>query len=197
VGRNPSGPALKLETYLHNWIDQRRSRATAERPYPAFIIVSEGGGIRAAYWTSTLLASLQDHDSKFLDHILALSGVSGGSVGVSIFAAMAHEVHNKGTMPQCRIQGGLEECARSIGRSDFLAAPLASMLLAEPMERVTRLLGEQDRAVALERSLERAWKNTMGDDLFAQTLELSVGSEVALLLNATEATNGSRYACFF
>jgi hypothetical protein len=192
IGNEPLDPAIKIGAYLDKWIDQRRSKATNNHPYPAFIIVSEGGGIRAAYWTATLLAALQDEDPEFSDHVLALSGVSGGSVGVSIFAAMAREVHANAAMPECRIKGGLEECARSIGRSDFLSPPLASMLLAEPVERLTGLVKQQDRAVALELSLERAWKNTMGDDLFAQRLEVAVGSEVALLLNGTVATNGSR-----
>jgi hypothetical protein len=192
VGKSHLNPPINLQAYLHKWIDQRRGEATEKHPYPAFIIVSEGGGIRATYWTSTLLASLQDTDYQFSDHVLALSGVSGGSVGVSIFAAMAHEVHTKAAIPGCRIKGGFEECARFISRSDLLSPPLASMLLAEPMERLTRLLGQQDRAVALERSLERAWEKAMGDDLFGQPLELAVGSEIALLLNATVATNGIR-----
>ena len=56
-----------------------------EKIHPIFIIAAEGGGIRAAYWTANLLAAFQDTNPNFADHVYALSGISGGSLGTALF----------------------------------------------------------------------------------------------------------------
>jgi hypothetical protein len=68
---------------------------------PAFIIVTEGGGVRAAFWTATVLSALEDlaaaahptEERVFANHCFAISGVSGGSVGGTLFAAMNTTEH--------------------------------------------------------------------------------------------------------
>ena len=90
-------PALQrepLKDYVQHWLNDRRddmekrTRGGDARPYPVFIVAAPGGGIRAAYWTAGVLAALQDADRGFARHVLAISGVSGGSVGAGIFAAL-------------------------------------------------------------------------------------------------------------
>jgi hypothetical protein len=56
--------------------------------YPVFIIAVEGGGIYAASAASTFLARLQDENPCFSDHVFAISAVSGGAIGASIFQAI-------------------------------------------------------------------------------------------------------------
>ena len=53
-----------------------------------FLVTAKGGGIRAAYWTAALLTALQDANPEFADHVFAVSGVSGGSVGAGVFAGL-------------------------------------------------------------------------------------------------------------
>ena len=53
---------------------------------PCFIVAAEGGGSRAAYWTSTVLGHLQA-SPEFGNHLLAISAVSGGAVGAATFRA--------------------------------------------------------------------------------------------------------------
>lgn len=57
------------------------------RKYPVFIVAVEGGGIYAAAAASMFLARLQDENPCFSDHVFAVSGVSGGSLGATIFQA--------------------------------------------------------------------------------------------------------------
>lgn len=56
--------------------------------YPVFIIAVEGGGIYAASAASLLLARLEDANPCFSEHVFAISGVSGGSIGATIFQAL-------------------------------------------------------------------------------------------------------------
>lgn len=60
--------------------------ATAK--YPVFIFAVEGGGIYAASAASLLLARLQDANPCFSRHLFAISAVSGGAIGASIFQAL-------------------------------------------------------------------------------------------------------------
>ncbi|MFE6965647.1 hypothetical protein ACFVAJ_11050 [Agromyces sp. NPDC057679] len=51
---------------------------------PVVIFVAEGGGIRAAYWTTRVLDELQRSGGCFAKSTLLSSGVSGGSVGLAL-----------------------------------------------------------------------------------------------------------------
>jgi len=53
---------------------------------PALIVVAEGGGIRAAYWTARALEELGSEGECLGGSVLLSSGVSGGSVGLAVTA---------------------------------------------------------------------------------------------------------------
>lgn len=53
---------------------------------PVFLIASEGGGIRAAYWTASVLGAL---DGCAARSGFVASGISGGSVGLALASAIA------------------------------------------------------------------------------------------------------------
>ncbi|MGY3690537.1 hypothetical protein ACVIGA_000617 [Bradyrhizobium sp. USDA 3240] len=63
------------------------ARPAAKKPLPAFIVAAEGGGIRAAAMTAIVLKELSLRNPKFADHLFAIVGVSGGSVGAATYAA--------------------------------------------------------------------------------------------------------------
>jgi hypothetical protein len=62
--------------------------SSAAHKYPVFIVATEGGGIYAASAASLFLAGLQDRDPSFSKHMFAISGVSGGAIGATIFQAL-------------------------------------------------------------------------------------------------------------
>ena len=181
-------PRAALTTYLDDWLRTRETEASG-KPYPVFIVTAEGGGIRAAYWTAGVLAALHDAHPRFADHVLALSGVSGGSMGASVYAALAMDSN---TALACKREGGAQGCARAIGSADLLSAPLAAMLLSEPFNRITARIGGADRAVALDQALEHAWRNTMGDDRFAAPFGEVAARRMLVLPNATSAASAQR-----
>ncbi|RXZ45254.1 patatin-like phospholipase family protein [Agromyces binzhouensis] len=53
---------------------------------PALLVVAEGGGIRAAYWTARALEELGADGECLGRSVLVSSGVSGGSVGLAVTA---------------------------------------------------------------------------------------------------------------
>ncbi|MEM7106135.1 MAG: patatin-like phospholipase family protein [Bacteroidota bacterium] len=90
-GQRIDNPEIK--DHFARWLDYRLEDSTflagktAENPAPIYIIASEGGGIRSAYWTVTLLEKLQKNYPDFYAKCYGLSGVSGGSVGLATFNA--------------------------------------------------------------------------------------------------------------
>jgi len=160
-----------------------------ERPvHPLFIVATEGGGIRAAYWTTTVLGTIQDVDPSFADHVLAISGVSGGSLGAAVFDALVAE-----GVPQ----GEFAKRGQSILGQDFLSPAIAAMFYPDLIQRFLpfRILF-LDRGRWLERSWENAWRNTMHTDRFAKPfLDLWQDRHLyvpSLFLNATSVESGNR-----
>ena len=62
---------------------------TSNEPYPVFIVAAAGGGAYSAHYTATFLARMQDSCPNFAQHVFAISGVSGGSIGASLFAGLS------------------------------------------------------------------------------------------------------------
>ena len=112
-----------LDKYFETWVDQRKEDISNDESYPVFIVASNGGGSRAAYWTTSLLAKLSDTtDGKFIEHLFATSGASGGSVGSAVFTALsAHTIRNEGTYSKMMPR------VDNIFKEDYLSATVASL----------------------------------------------------------------------
>ena len=59
----------------------------SDGPTPVVLVVAGGGGLAAAYFTATILGDLADASPDFARHVFAISGVSGGALGITAFAA--------------------------------------------------------------------------------------------------------------
>jgi predicted acylesterase/phospholipase RssA len=180
-----------LSAYLDRWLLERKGLGSKDNPYPVFIVTAEGGGIRAGYWTASVLAALQDRNPVFANHVLAVSGVSGGSMGTSLFAALM-DPSLKTAPPACQQSGGYEACARQIAGADLLSAPLVSMLLSEPFHRLTGWFRDSDRAAELDRALEVAWTRVIGTPRFAEPFTALAAGRMLVFPNSTSAGSGRR-----
>jgi hypothetical protein len=178
----------------------------APRP-PLFIVATEGGGIRAAYWTGIVLSRLQELSmaarlehpgarGDFTDHCFAISGVSGGSVGAMMFDAVMAEL---GSDPPF----GSDTHLHDILTTDHLSAPLGDLFSRDLLQRFFPLaVFYQDRGWALETSFERAYAAEMGAkqgnrvaDPFLELWSKSSRSPrwlPALFLNSTRVEDGRR-----
>lgn len=167
--QTPSASAPSLTAQVSAWLDARvRQGAIGDEtgPYPVVIAAAEGGGIRAAYFAAGVLAAMSDREPALPDHILAMSGVSGGSVGVGVFAAVlsarGRAMADGGHLP-CSAEDRVFPCVAQVLGRDLLAAPLVGLLL-DDVWRVG-LLDHliPDRTALLEMSLERALGEATGD----------------------------------
>lgn len=157
-------------------------------PHPLYVVATEGGGIRAAYWTGIVLGGLQDANPNFATHVFAISGVSGGSLGAAVFDALVAE--NDGR--------SFQEDAHQILSRDFLSPALATMLYPDLVQRFLPVpIPYFDRGRALELAWEKAWRDRIGNDRFAQSfVDLWTGDSQkwvpALFLNGTSVEKGNR-----
>lgn len=158
--------------------------------HPLYIVATEGGGIRAAYWTGIVLGALQDSNPNFAPHLFAISAVSGGSLGAVVFDALLAEP----------ARGSFQENAHKILGQDFLSPALASMLYPDLVQRfIPFAIPYFDRGRSLEMGWEKAWRDTMGNDRFAQSfVDLwKPGPDSrewmpSLFLNGTSVEKGNR-----
>jgi hypothetical protein len=156
------GPAARdvLPQAALRWQGVAARVAGSESP-PLVIVATAGGGLRAAYWTATVLGRLQDEAPNFRTYLFGVSGVSGGSLGAAVFVTLlADGAPAPGA--SCRSNGvdrKAFECAgQAVLARDFLGPTAASMLFPDLMQRfIPAPVFPEDRAATLEQAWERAW----------------------------------------
>jgi hypothetical protein len=195
----PRGPGLR--EHFEKWIASSERGRDPKRRYPVVIVAAEGGGIRAAYWTATLLAAIQEREPSFARHVYAISGVSGGSVGAVVFDALLAQSPGAGGK-LCDVLGKVEtslsRCAAHVLGEDFLSPTLAAFLFPDLVQRFLPFPVERfDRARALETSWEDAWRKGMGNERLAEPFDGLWKGERAhripsLFLNGTWVETGKR-----
>jgi hypothetical protein len=190
----------RLSQHIDAWLETRRSEIeSAGSPYPVFIVSAEGGGIRAAFWTAGLLCAIQDAEPAFSDHVLGISGVSGGSLGAATFAALVGETqrsaidvpHNADDM------GPLQSLAGQVLGRDYLSPVLATMLIPDAVACLLHGEWAADRAAVLERAFELGWRQAVGTDAFQDPMtalwrDAAMHRVPTLFMNSTEAASGRR-----
>jgi hypothetical protein len=158
--------------------------------------------LRAAYWTATVLGRLQDEASDFRTYLFGISGVSGGSLGSTVFVTLLADGAPAPT-PACASAAAARkafECAgQAVLARDFLAPAAASALFPDLMQRfVPARVFPEDRAAALEQAWERAWGAAgLPTDAWTRRTFTSLwrrdGAHLpALFLNGTHVETGKR-----
>ncbi|MBA3962636.1 MAG: patatin-like phospholipase family protein [Chthoniobacterales bacterium] len=188
IARGNPTPAKDIATALRDWHMRINQKYPGRTVQPLFIVASEGGGIRAAYWTASVLGSLQDAEPSFADHVFVISGVSGGSVGGAVFAALVASPPPPGKMA---------ETAQTMLGQDFLSPAIAAMLYPDFLQRfIPWPFPYLDRGRWLEQSWEQSWRHATHNNRFAEPL-LDLWNDPnsyvpALLLNGTSVETGNR-----
>ncbi|MDD5579784.1 MAG: hypothetical protein PHY16_10960 [Methylobacter sp.] len=214
-----------LETEFEKWRQSRVkdiSNFNAQNPkksYPIYLVSAQGGGIYAAYHAASTLSRLQDLCPAFAHHVFAISGVSGGSLGATVFTSLVKseqtqsqdeyqqkcgkESTNDGKALQEQKRGPLETKAHELLNQDLLSPLLAAGLFPDFIQRfIFYSFDELDRARGLERAFEQSWGNITWEDKKKQHTNLLEGSYYdhwkpesaapALVLNTTVVETGER-----
>lgn len=147
------------------WVGTRRDAEEYDN-YPVYFVITEGGGARAAYFTYSILGALQDLCPKFYDHIIAISGTSGGSVGGALFEAHVQSKKERLQSGVCNLNGidlnKLDrQSALSSGRrtfsNDWMSDSVHALLFQQLVPAWRYILGNrQAGAFALEEAILRS-----------------------------------------
>jgi hypothetical protein len=188
----PAQPANRLDVIqaFDYWYALAEKNAGPGAPHPLFVVATEGGGIRAAYWTATVLGELQDRNPQFAAHLFAISCVSGGSLGAVVFDALLAQPKGDGSK--------LKDQADLVLSQDFLSPALASMLYPDFVQRFLPFpVPHFDRGRALELGWEKGWRDTVRNNLLAGSfVDLWNGGTrewmPSLFLNGTSVEKGKR-----
>ena len=167
-----------------------RNTKEDECEYPVYIVSAQGGGIYAAYHAAKTLHAITKEIPKFRNHLFAISSVSGGSMGSSIY------VNSLG----CNQRGVVDEFFDK--PRDPLAMIVASMLFGDLVQRFYPFpVPAWDRSLGLELAFETNKSEANGNCInlnksFYKTQVLfgpKKGHLPFLVLNTTEVENGRRY----
>lgn len=182
----PVSDRKSLESYFIAWVKSHPAYQDKQK-IKVYLFASQGGGLRAAYWMSGLLAEAQQQDSTFRDNVFCLSGVSGGTLGVSV----AGKLFEKQNETEFR-----KKASRVLSR-DFLSPISAWLVYTDMLQKFIPLpIYAFDRARVLEYSWERSWQkdgSVNGDFSKGFVSQFNRHPHMPMyLFNATHAENGSR-----
>ncbi|HEY8033473.1 MAG TPA: hypothetical protein VIF02_14170 [Methylocella sp.] len=183
---------MTVQQAAEAWYEQAQTAHNSHpgEPLPILIVATAGGGIRAAYWTATVLEKLQKDlattDGGLSPYLFAISGVSGGSVGAVAYEA-ALAAREEGAVPSPQATEFLAE--------DFLAPALATWIFVDAPSNILPDFGQGDRGVALEQSFEHASKGMLSRPFLSFFPDSGAAAKrwrPILLLNGTHEETGKR-----
>ena len=189
--------SLGLAAAYKQWIGGTRIEP-GSGTFPVYIVAAEGGGIYAAYHTALFLAAVQDRYPDFARHVFAISSVSGGSLGASVFASLVAAKKDAGT------RDWYWQKSRAVLSENFLSGLAYSALFTDLPATLLPCVGafcpgrKLDRALALETAFDSAWRKSVPSEPDAALFQRSAaawqpgGNVPALLLNTTEVETGKR-----
>ena len=202
--------APELAMAFTNWFAHRQDLhyyTNFDTNYPVALVSTEGGGIRAAYHTAMVLGALQDANPRFAQHVFAISGVSGGSVGATLFAQLcalcATNAPQPTPSPPPPAQG-FRHCLNKILDDDWVAPAMAMLLFSDLAQKFwPHPISWLDRAPALELAMEKSWTNSLRTNLpfpftgldksfYALADGFESNAAPALFLNTTHVESGQR-----
>lgn len=173
-----------------------RNPADSQGFWPITFVCAEGGAIRTGAFTTMMLATLQDNLPQvqkagfdFSKTIYGCSGVSGGSLGLMTFNALAYVDKNSWE------QGRMHETVKQFYNEDYLSAVLGKLFYGEILQlwwpwHVQSL----DRVIGLEKSLEKGYADHTGRATTFSDDFLKIYHEdhqlPALFINTTEVETG-------
>lgn len=171
-------------------IEAIRTRPATEKKWPIYVVSGQGGGVFAAYHAAKALALLTKEVPEFPRHLFAISGVSGGSVGSTLYANALELDGDKSSIVQ-RIDQVFDR--------DHLSPVLAAMLFPDATQRFYPWpVPAWDRALGLELSFSETGRaaGLVGNRPAPISLEAPFYADQRgpfLVLNTTEVDSGRRF----
>ena len=179
-------PALR--EYFYKWMQEKNKTLTdsSTTTLPVYFVLADGGASRSAYWTASVLSTIDSTTKgKFSENLFCLSGASGGSLGnMAFWGTVANKTN---TNPTQEIQSYLS--------NDFLSFPLVRLLGPDIILPLVPFHILHDRAEALERSFQHPeQQNALGELMkanFSTTFPTEISSTPIICINCTRMQDAS------
>ncbi len=146
---------IGLREYIEGWLLKRKTDRN-----PIYLLAGQGGGSRAGFWTGSILATL-DTMSKvsFYDNCLAISTVSGSSVGAGLFVSAKRSQIDINSNGETLING-----MKKFFNKDFFSSSLMRLFYFNPIQRGLCLFRRTNRNDQLMIEEASAFKYDFGLD---------------------------------
>lgn len=201
--------------YFKKWYKTRseEDHRAKNNPVPMIMVLSEGGGIRAAYWSACLLGRLQKENQVFSKYIFGIQGVSGGSFGATVFASLLkYYMDHPQEADKVKAIAGAKgiyqyQAGRLIGE-DYLSSVVTAMFTRAVLQFCSPVAIDCfDYAKVFERKWELNWTHKINDMPFSNSLPEGAYSEAftslwknntdffvpALFLSTTRVEDGNPF----
>ena len=188
--------------YFSNWLNERIINHTYDttKNNVIFLIASEGGGIRACYWTFHVLRYLHINHPEIYDKTFVVTGASGGSVGLGFFYNYVYDqrLRNGGHF---NFTDSLKyQALDTISSSDYLSAVTFGFVYPDLFQRLIPFrISSFDRARYLGNSFNKAFNYHSHSDQFLldkNYLQMWSGADrftyPAILFNSTYVELGNK-----
>ena len=145
-----------IDSNFVHWLRADTNRKTI------IMVAAEGGGSRAAYWTGSVLCTLDKDFPGFTRDVYCISSVSGSAVAAAAFDAMLRE---KSIFPDQPMAGKtMINRMQNFVHHDYLSSLLAALFFTDIVQHFVPFklpFSEHfDRANYLEQAWERSWKDS-------------------------------------
>jgi hypothetical protein len=128
---------------------------TSPADKPIILVAADGGGLKACYWTMLNLEAME-RDSLFEGQVFAMSGASGGTIGISMYNFLRARKDLSAERRQQLID--------SIGATNFLAGDFTGLLTRFPHNYWPDLPGlEPWKLEDRQEGMARAYVNIVGE----------------------------------
>ena len=180
-----------IETYICQWLSSRKTLIENSESFPVLLVSAEGGGSRAGLW-AFLVHSYLSEKSKgayFKNHLLSLTGASGGGVGNGMFFSTAMEAKNKGVQLSYRLTDKSDTPftykASKVYQQNYLSEALLSLLGRDLLKEITGLFNFRNRGELLE----DAWSNRHNEVFTPHTNAMLLKQEFLSFYRKNDATH--------
>ncbi len=163
---------LTDSVYFKEWLSYKLAKDqlfNKDSITPIFLVAAEGGGIRACYWTSQVLKSLHLKHPEIYRNTFAVTGASGGTVGLSFFYNYIFEKSGGDyrTLSSPSFYASLD----TITGSDYLSGVTYGFLFPDLAQRVLPWpVASFDRAKFLSNGFSKSFAKHTVSDAGASTL---------------------------
>ena len=189
--------------YFSEWIDNKKMKWNNDstKQHTIFLIAAEGGGIRNCYWTYVVLQKLQNLQPAFYDHTFAVTGASGGSMGLGFYYNYIYHNIKRSEKNDFLLKGDDSIRLDAICSADYLSGVTYGFLYPDLVQRfIPWSIESWDRSKYLANSFDAGFSGKPGNDsdhlLNRNYQEMWSGNDLydhpAILFNSTWAEGGTK-----